>query len=874
MAKFFGESKEEKKTPNGEKYKFKALEVYASVEWMFGSTKKYRRVFDKNEVDYIRADFSFYNKLFDEQDWTAELRLKAFNISKNKRKEICNQDETITISQDENIVHFHKGWGNETIGAFWKKGTYLWEAYIDNKLVGSQEFHIEDVGKVTKEENPYFDVVSLKLFNSGYDGWETEDRKYLKKFNRKETQFIWCEFRIKNKISSSWNCELSFNFYDDAGQLKGQTRVLKQISHGNKDRTFTFDEGWGTREGGSWIDDNYTVEIVFMDTLVAVIPFEVGDEEIEGTSPFKTSICYNEPTEIAVEEPEETLEDVLGKLDTLIGLREVKRKIKEHISYIEFIQLRKDKGFKDVEIPPLHSVFTGNPGTGKTTVVNLLGKIYLHLGLLSKGHVHEVDRADLIGEFIGQTAPKVKEIIKEARGGILFIDEAYSLARKDDDSKDFGKEAIEIIIREMSDGEGDIAIMLAGYPEEMGFMLNSNPGLRSRVNYYFHFDDYLPEELLDIAKLACEQRAVILENEAEKSLSKILINAFRGRDNTFGNARYVFSLIDEGKMNMGLRLMKRPDVKKLSNKELSTITKADINKIIEKTEKPKLDINIDENLLRESLQELNNLIGMENIKNEINEQVKLVRYYRETGKDVLNQFSLHTVFSGNPGTGKTTIARIIGKIYKALGLLERGHVVECDREGLVAGFIGQTAIKTRERIKEAMGGVLFIDEAYSLAQGNQNDFGSEAIEVLLKTMEDERGKFSIIVAGYPKNMQTFLKSNPGIHSRFDRTLNFNDYQPETLYKIALAMFAKENITPDEEASKFITEYLENLYRSRDKYFGNARAVRSFVEESIRNQHLRMASLAATLRSKQMMETLTIDDVKEFKIQTKKPKIGF
>jgi len=876
--KIFGNDKPEFEYKFGDKFKFKSLQVYCSTEWMFGATKKYRQVFDKDEVDYIRAEFAFYNKLFDELEWEANVTVKAFQIKGTAKQELCSQDEKIVVTKEQNIVTVHKGWGTEAVGGFWKKGEYVWEAFIDNKQVGSQKFFIEEVGKVTNKNNPYFDVVSLKLYSSHFEGWQENNRKYFKKFNREKTQYIWAEFKLKSKTNLDFNCELFINFYDDAGQLKGHVTSLENIKAGNKDQIFTIQEGWGNKSGGSWKDDKYTCEVIFMDTLVAVVPFEMGNEDVEGVYTPQVNVDFVNPNLLIETEQEkaETLEDVMANLESLIGLQNVKKKIKDHISYLEFLKVRKEKGFDDKERISLHSVFTGNPGTGKTTVVNLLGKIYNKMGLLTKGHVHEVDRADLVGEYIGQTAPKVKKAIDEARGGILFVDEAYMLVRKNEDSKDYGKEVVEVLLKEMSDGTGDIAIMVAGYPEEMATFINSNPGLRSRFNYFFHFDDYMPDELHAIATYATLERGVKITEPAMELIKKQLVEAYRNRDKSFGNARYAYSLIDEAKMNLGLRLMQHPNIKSLSNDVLSTIELVDIEKVLQKTQKEKLDISINENLLRESLQELNSLIGLTNIRKDVNELVKLVRYYRETGKDVLNKFSLHTVFTGNPGTGKTTVARIIAKIYKALGLLERGHVVETDREGLVSGYVGQTAIKTKQRLDESLGGVLFIDEAYALAEkSTDHNFGAEAIEVILKNMEDLRGQFALIVAGYPKNMETFLLTNPGLKSRFDRSFNFMDYSPEELYLISVGMFSKENLKADNEAEAHLKDYFRTLYQQRDMYFGNARSVRKVVEKCIKNQNLRMASMDSSLRTKEMMETVSLEDVQEFIFeQSSRRKIGY
>jgi SpoVK/Ycf46/Vps4 family AAA+-type ATPase len=439
------------------------------------------------------------------------------------------------------------------------------------------------------------------------------------------------------------------------------------------------------------------------------------------------------------------------------------------------------------------------------------------------------------------------------------------LARKNDDSKDFGKEAIEILLKEMSDGDGDLAIIVAGYPEEMENFLESNPGLKSRFNMHYDFPDYTPQDLMLIADYTAEKRAIIFSKEARELMYKKLVDSYRERDKTFGNARFVNSLIDESKMNMGLRIMQTDNPTSLSKDELSTIDAVDILKITNTKYRDLADIPIDEDLLKSAINTLHSMIGLTNIKNEIDELVKLVRFYKEIGKDIRQSFSLHAVFTGNPGTGKTTVARLLAQIYKALGILERGNLVECDRQSLVGGFVGQTAIKTNEMLSKAMGGVLFIDEAYALSEGGENDFGKEAIETILKKMEDSRGEFVVIVAGYTGNMKLFLESNPGLHSRFDRTYHFEDYAATELYDIAIKMLASNSITPEEKAVEHLKAYMEFLSKTRNKFFGNARNVRKTVEEVIKNQHLRLAKIDHALRTPEMIHVLTFEDVEEFKI---------
>ncbi len=854
------------KFPTVKNYKFRELKVYSSTEWLADNKKKYRQVFDRYETTYVYSELSFYNKMFDEEDWEINVELKCYSLKKG-RKEICSLSfENRKVSKYDATVFIREGWGNKNEGQFWKKGTYYWEAWIEGEKVATKYFYIEDAGKnVLDGENAYLEVQSLRLYEGPYDDVTEDDRNYFRQFSCEETRYIYVEIILKNLHSTkSWQCELFTKFYNDARELKGQVVRLQRVE--KRDDLIKITAGWGSNVKGSWRKDRYSAELIFMDRLLAVIPFQVSEDFEEGITPVllpdrHSPIVLNPESDV-----NQTFEDLMFKLDALIGLKQIKQRVRDHARYIQFLQLRKEKGFEEKDEINVHSVFIGNPGTGKTTVAGMMGLLYKKMGLLSKGHVHEVDRVDLVGEYIGQTAPKVKEAIEKARGGVLFIDEAYSLARSNDDSKDFGREVIEILVKEMSNGEGDMAVIVAGYPKEMKHFLDSNPGLKSRFKLKFEFPDYLPQELSKIASYACEEKKVSFTMEASRKIDDIIINAYRDRDRSFGNARFVYDIIEEGKINLGLRSMADENPRALSKEAISIITIEDIEKIEYKPKRELPDIPVDAALLDIALAELNALIGMDNIKKQINEMVGLVKYYRETDQNVLNSFFLHTVFVGNPGTGKTTVARILTKIYKSLGILERGHMVETDRQGLVAGFVGQTAIKTAEKIEESMGGVLFIDEAYALTQttgGAHGDFGGEVVQTLLKRMEDHRGQFFVFVAGYPHNMESFLKANPGLSSRFDKILKFEDYTPSELNEIALFMFTEKGLIVEEEAKKFLLDHMHFVYEYRDKYFGNARTVRSIVNDTIKNHNLRLAGLSKALRKKVDADVITLEDLKSF-----------
>ena len=530
--------------------------------------------------------------------------------------------------------------------------------------------------------------------------------------------------------------------------------------------------------------------------------------------------------------PEErTLDDILGDLDSFIGMDEVKHAVREIAYAVQNSMQRAERGLGEQEKMAMHIILTGNPGTGKTTIARKMGEILAAIGYLDSGHVVEVDRAKMVSPYQGETPKVVDRLCDKAMGGILFVDEAYTLApvSQAGDRDNQGAQALEKLMKRMEDDRGKFVVIAAGYRTEMDNLFRVNPGFKSRFNYFLNLDDYTPDQLYDIMLVFAREKKYIFSEQAEAKTRQCIKQMYESRDKDFANGRTMRTLFDQICKKQAQRLQ-YGDISQLSNEQLMTIEDEDIP-----YEAPQA-ANYDE-----CLKKLDGLVGLASVKKEISNLAAFLNLQIRRGES--NTFQgKHYIFTGNPGTGKTTVARIMADVFRTLGILSRGQLVEADRAKFVAGYSGQTAIKTNQLIDTAMGGVLFIDEAYTLHSSDGDTFGSEAIDTLLKRLEDDRGKFICIVAGYTDQMHDFIDSNPGLKSRFTQTINFDDYTPDELTQIFLNLAAEKNFTIDDETEKAIHRQFEQLYLRRDKNFGNAREARRIFDETVERQSQRLVGL--------------------------------
>lgn len=536
----------------------------------------------------------------------------------------------------------------------------------------------------------------------------------------------------------------------------------------------------------------------------------------------------------------------LNQLDELIGLDEVKTLIKNII-----LRFRMNKKLEHAGLPSqpfsLHLAFMGEPGTGKTEVARLYGQILREEGLLSEGRVISVS---------GAAGWSVKETFDDAHGSVLFVDEAYGMLNNPTSQ-------VAQLVALMEERRNDTVVILAGYENEMNRLLDSNPGFRSRLGFRLDFPNYTPEQLLEIFQLMVGRAQLTLPQETLSAVADVLTRG--GKRDDQGNARYVRKLFEDSIGAQQVRLAQHEPKGGYTIEMLQTLLPEDVGY------KPPAQNT------KTARQQFEELIGLETIKKIVSERLDFAAMNKIKRDADLPAASLpmHMAFKGNPGTGKTEVARLVGKVLKEEGVLSVGDFFECGRQDLIGPFVGTTAPKIEALFRRAKGSVIFIDEAYSLNDHQRGGFGDEAITTIIDQMEKLRDDVVVIFAGYTQEIDELFEQNPGFVSRVGMQVVFPDYSEGELLKIFDLMVKRQGMY----LAKGVRDKARGIITAtaRCKNFGNARYVRSVFEKALVAQGARLAAKrsAGTESSKRELMTLVPEDLrKEVAPTNARPQVGF
>ena len=522
------------------------------------------------------------------------------------------------------------------------------------------------------------------------------------------------------------------------------------------------------------------------------------------------------------------------KFENLIGMEKLKKEVFEiadSSSYTSNSIFAGDHYNEQNELPQrfigdqsneteqemIHFALQGSPGTGKTTAAKLIGRVFQESGVLEVGHTIKVTRKDLVAEYVGHSAKKTEEYLNKAMGGVLFIDEAYSLYQGENDT--FGKEVIDTLVDAMSERAGKLTVIFAGYEEDIDELIDANEGFKSRVTR-IKMPDYNSEELAEIFLMMSKKLGLSLSENVRENITNltrnILINKHEYGGESFGNARVIETILTNARRKAKIRVGEKNPTLKIED------FPENIQKYFESAES--------ETTTQEML---NDLIGLREVKDFIQKKKNRVIFERARGQDVTPG---NYVFKGNPGTGKTTVAKIMANLLYEIGLINSKKLISKSAKSLIGKYLGETENEMEALLNKALGGVLFIDEAHQLySEGRINSYGEAVIDVLVPFMENNNDDFALILAGYPEEMNRLINdSDPGLRSRISDKVIFEDFTEEELVEIFHIFADNDNYEIEEGSDDILIELFATAKEISGERFGNARTVRNLYGKVVEN----------------------------------------
>lgn len=726
--------------------------------------------------------------------------------------------------------------------------------------------------ELIKEKESIFEVLSAKFFDLT-DSLSTSKRKYLIQFDENNITYVAIELLLRNP------------FFRKENQIISGTAIwyLNGLETGRNNfeielktdwEIIEFVQSWGTEIPGFWRHGEGKVEILLEDKLVCSRTFLIGETEIinlESTDEeiLSSSLVKSETTQppsvdlYRIHKADSaSLENLLNELYEFIGLDNLKQSLIDFLTYLNFVNERRKKGIKTDEKLELHCLFLGNPGTGKTSVARLLGKILKSMGVLENGHVIEVDRTGLVGQYVGETALKTDKLISEAFGGILFIDEAYTL-KKAGSSTDFGQEAIEILLKRMEDHKGQFIVIAAGYPSLMREFIDSNPGLKSRFTHIFNFDDYTPDQLVNIFKLFLSKEEYEIDKAAEEFLLKQLEEIYKHRDQSFGNARLIRKIFSEAKIQLSKRYQSVSEEEKIKF-PLNKISIDDIRLALEKTGEAVSSKVSDIKSVDKVLEKINNLVGLDNFKREVNEFVKLARYYLEEGEHLSEKFNFHFLFTGKNSAGQNVAAKYLTELLFLLKVIPKNEIYEYDIRQFIGDDIYQTADRINKIFDHIKGGVILIkdfDFVFYEKQINKSIL-SEFVSQIITRLQKDDGRVKVIAEtenNFPDKLSDEFHS---VKSFFSKVIVFDDFTPDELLDIYSNMMSDKKLQISNESKELLRKFFFHVYRNKEKYPPNILLLKNISDNIQRKHLLRIADIPRNQRSDELNRIIDLADIED------------
>ena len=554
-------------------------------------------------------------------------------------------------------------------------------------------------------------------------------------------------------------------------------------------------------------------------------------------------------------------DEAFAELDELVGLGKIKKKVNDYLNAIRLASRRMELGLS-TNMPRLHMAFLGNPGTGKTTVAEIIGKVFSSWGILSGGRVIRTEKSQMVGQYIGETELKMTNLLARARGNILFIDEAYQLVEGGE--KDYGRIVMNSLLTELGKDNLDMVVILAGYTAPMKRLMESNEGIESRFPNVFNFEDYTTDELMEIGKLMIRRQGFTLTEGAADNLRAIIEEESDKPSPRFGNGRFVSNVIqNEILATLGARTLK---LENPTREDLSIILPEDV--VVGKALK---DVVFDEVAIDAALARLDALSGLDGVKKAIHNFVRSVRYLHSIGEPYVGKGLLSWRFVGNSGTGKSTVAEIMAGILRGMRLISNNHITQIKGERIFNVSEHDCDEVLREAVKKSCNGLIFIDVDEPVFNDDRMNFGRSVEQIRLKVKEltvESGGECALILAELktPSDAMAEQLFSAGVYE-FDHTLIFNDFNQNELFSILSQCLNKYRVTFSEAAERHIRAYIGKISSS---FTANARTMKLMARTIYQQVMLRESAL----EQRPSTHIVELEDVKSLKWDSRKGKIGF